>query len=154
MSPLVIGAPAPDFTLPTAAGTTLTLADLAGRRTVLFFYPAALTPACSLEAQEFEAALPDLRAAGYDVVGISPDPVDRLAEFAAEDGLSYPLASDEDLAVMVAYGAYGEKNLYGRIVEAVIRSTVIVGPDLTVERAFHNVKATGHVARLRRELGV
>lgn len=150
---LAPGDPAPAFTLPATTGT-LSLADLAGRRAVLFFFPQAMTPACSMEAAEFQAALPAFREAGYDVVGISPDPVDRLVEFAGRDGLSYPLASDEGRQVMAAYGAHGEKNLYGRTVTAVIRSSVVLAPDGTVEHAFHNVKATGHVARLRRELGV
>ena len=154
MAPLTPGARAPEFVLPTADGGTLRLADLTGRRTVLFFYPAAMTPACSMEAREFEAALPALAAAGVDVVGISPDDVAALARFAERDALTYPLASDPDHAVMSAYGAFGEKNLYGRTVRAVIRSTVVIAPDLSIEKAFHNVKATGHVARLRRDLGV
>ena len=150
---LAPGDPAPAFALPTTTGT-LTLEDLSGRSTILFFFPEAMTPACSLEAAEFQAALPAFRAAGYEVVGISPDPVERLAVFAERDGLSYPLASDESREVMAAYGAYGEKSLYGRTVVAVIRSSVVLGPDGTVAHAFHNVKATGHVARLRRDLGV
>lgn len=151
--PLAPGDPAPAFTLPATTGT-LSLAGLAGRRAVLFFFPQAMTPACSMEAAEFQAALPALQEAGYEVAGISPDPLEQLVEFATRDGLAYPLASDESREVMAAYGAYGEKNLYGRTVTAVIRSSVVVGPDGVVEHAFHNVRATGHVARLRGALGV
>ena len=154
MPRLAVGDPAPDFTLPTADGGTVTLSDLRGRRVVIFFFPAAMTPGCTTQACDFRDSLQSLSSAGYTVLGISPDPVPRLAEFVASAGLTYPLASDEDHAVLDAYGAYGEKKLYGKTVEGVIRSTVVVGPDGAVQLAQYNVRATGHVAKLRRELGV
>ena len=154
MPRLTVGDPAPDFTLPTADGGTLALADLRGGRVVIFFFPAAMTPGCTTQACDFRDSLGALGAAGYTVVGISPDPVPRLAEFAASADLTYPLASDEDRAVLTAYGAYGEKKLYGKTVQGVIRSTVVVGPDGRIEVAQYNVKATGHVAKLRRDLGL
>ena len=149
-----VGDTAPDFTLPTADGGSFTLADQRGHHVVIFFFPAAMTPGCTTQACDFRDSLESLRAAGYTVLGISPDPVPRLAEFVASAGLTYPLASDEDRAVLTAYGAFGEKKLYGKTVTGVIRSTVVVGPDGVVELAQHNVKATGHVAKLRRDLGL
>jgi peroxiredoxin Q/BCP len=154
MPQLAVGDVAPDFTLPSADGTKIRLADLRGRSVVIFFFPAAMTPGCTLEAQDFEVLHPELAAAGYEVVGISPDTPERLAAFAQASGLTYPLGSDVDKVVLLAYGAYGEKKLYGKVVEGVIRSTVVVGPDGTVTLAQYNVKATGHVGRLRRELGL
>lgn len=154
MPQLAVGDVAPDFTLPSADGTKIRLADLRGRSVVVFFFPAAMTPGCTLEAQDFEVLHPELEAAGYEVVGISPDKPERLAAFAEASGLTYPLGSDVDKAVLTAYGAYGEKKLYGKVVEGVIRSTVVVGPDGSVTLAQYNVKATGHVGRLRRELGL
>ncbi len=154
MPQLAVGDVAPDFTLPSADGTKIRLADLRGRSVVIFFFPAAMTPGCTLEAQDFEVLHPELETAGYEVVGISPDKPERLAAFAEASGLTYPLGSDVDKTVLLAYGAYGEKKLYGKVVEGVIRSTVVVGPDGTVNLAQYNVKATGHVGRLRRELGL
>ena len=154
MPQLAVGDVAPDFTLPTADGTKIRLADLRGRSVVVFFFPAAMTPGCTLEAQDFEVLHPELAAAGYEVVGISPDTPEKLAAFAAASGLTYPLASDVDRAVLEAYGAYGEKKLYGKVVMGVIRSTVVVDPDGTVAVAQYGVKATGHVGRLRRVLGL
>lgn len=154
MPQLAVGDVAPDFTLPSADGTKIHLADLRGRSVVIFFFPAAMTPGCTLEAQDFEVLHPELEAAGYEVVGISPDTPEKLAAFAAASGLTYPLGSDVDRSVLLAYGAYGEKKLYGKVVEGVIRSTVVVGPDGTVTLAQYNVKATGHVSRLRRQLGL
>lgn len=154
MPQLAVGDLAPDFTLPTADGTKIRLADLRGRGVVVFFFPAAMTPGCTLEAQDFEVLHPELAAAGYEVVGISPDTPEKLAAFAAQSHLTYPLASDVDRTVLVAYGAYGEKKLYGRTVEGVICSTVVVDPEGRVALAQYNVRATGHVARLRRELGL
>ncbi|EYR63810.1 peroxiredoxin [Actinotalea ferrariae CF5-4] len=154
MARLAPGDLAPDFTLPTADGGSLTLSSLRGHRVVVFFFPAAMTPGCTKEACDFEDSYASLQAAGYTVVGISPDPVERLAEFAESAALTYPLASDADRAVLGSWGAYGEKKLYGKTVEGVIRSTVVVGPDGTVEVAQYNVKATGHVAKLRRDLGL
>jgi peroxiredoxin Q/BCP len=154
MPRLATGDLAPDFTLPTADGGSLTLSGLRGQRVVIFFFPAAMTPGCTTQACDFRDSLETLQAAGYTVLGISPDPVEKLAEFAAQAGLTYPLASDRDRAVLEAYGAYGEKKLYGKTVEGVIRSTVVVDTDGTVRLAQYNVRATGHVAKLRRDLGV
>ena len=145
---------APDFTLPTADGGTLTLSDLRGQHVVVYFYPAAMTPGCTTQACDFRDSLSALTSHGYAVVGVSPDSVPRLAEFVEHDALTYPLASDVDHRVLEEWGAYGEKSLYGKTVTGVIRSTVVVGPDGTVELAQYNVRATGHVARLRKDLGV
>lgn len=145
---------APDFTLPTDDGGEVSLADLRGRRVIVYFYPAAMTPGCTKQACDFSDSLESLRSAGYEVVGISPDKPAKLARFRERDGLGITLASDEDRSVMTAYGAFGEKKLYGKVVQGVIRSTVVVGEDGTVEVAQYNVKATGHVAKLRRDLGL
>ncbi|CAN5160768.1 thioredoxin-dependent thiol peroxidase [soil metagenome] len=154
MPRLSTGDLAPDFTLPTADGGSFTLSDLRGQHVVVYFYPAAMTPGCTTQACDFRDSLTSLAAAGYAVVGISPDPVAKLAQFAAEDGLTFPLASDVDRSVLEGWGAYGEKQLYGKTVTGVIRSTVVVGPDGRVELAQYNVKATGHVAKLRRDLKI
>ena len=154
MPRLSAGDLAPDFTLPTADGGTATLSDLRGQHVVVYFYPAAMTPGCTTQACDFRDSLSSLAAAGYAVIGISPDPVDKLARFAEEDGLTFPLASDADRSVLEAWGAFGEKKLYGKTVTGVIRSTVVVDPDGRVELAQYNVKATGHVAKLRRDLKI
>ena len=154
MPQLAPGDIAPDFTLPTADGGQLTLSELRGRTVVIFFFPAAMTPGCTLEACDFEDFHGRLADDGYQVVGVSPDAPGRLAEFAAAEHLTYPLASDADRSVLDAYGAYGEKSLYGKTVTGVIRSTVVVDPAGLVAVATYNVRATGHVARLRKELGV
>ncbi|WP_199423947.1 peroxiredoxin [Actinotalea solisilvae] len=154
MPRLSVGDPAPDFTVPTADGGTFTLSEQRGTRVVIFFFPAAMTPGCTTQACDFRDSLGALQAAGYTVLGISPDPVPRLQEFTESAALTYPLGSDPDRAVLLAYGAYGEKKLYGKTVEGVIRSTVVVGADGDVEVAQYNVKATGHVAKLRRDLGL
>jgi len=151
---LAVGDPAPDFTLPTADGGSVTLSDLRGRHVIVYFYPAAMTPGCTKEACDFRDSLASLQAAGYAVVGISPDPVDKLAKFVERDQLTFPLASDPDHAVLEVWGAWGVKKLYGREVTGVIRSTVVVDPDGKVELAQYNVRATGHVAKLRRDLAV
>jgi thioredoxin-dependent peroxiredoxin len=148
------GDPAPDFMLTTDKGETLRLADLAGKRVILYAYPAAMTPGCTTQACDFRDSLSSLAARGLSVVGISPDSPRKLAEFRERDGLTFPLVSDPDKAVLTAYGAYGEKQNYGRTVMGVIRSTFVIGPDSRIERAYYNVKATGHVAKLRRDLGV
>lgn len=148
------GDAAPDFTLPTDDGGEVSLADLRGRRVIVYFYPAAMTPGCTKQACDFSDSLESLRAAGYEVVGISPDKPAKLAKFRERDGLGITLASDEDRSVMTSYGAFGEKKLYGKVVQGVIRSTVVVGEDGTVELAQYNVKATGHVAKLRKDLGL
>ncbi|NCT91605.1 thioredoxin-dependent thiol peroxidase [Cellulomonas sp. APG4] len=152
MTRLAAGDLAPDFTLPTDDGGSLTLSELRGGRVVIFFFPAAMTPGCTTQACDFRDSLETLKASGYTVVGISPDPVEKLARFREEAGLTYRLASDVDRAVLTTYGAYGEKKLYGKVVEGVIRSTIVVGTDGTVELAQYNVRATGHVAKLLRDL--
>jgi len=148
---------APDFTLPAADGGQVSLTDLradADKGVVVYFYPAAGTPGCTKEACDFRDSLASLQGAGYAVVGISPDGVDKLARFAESEGLTFPLASDADHEVLDAYGAWGEKKNYGKTYVGVIRSTVVVGKDGTVQLAQYNVRATGHVARLRKLLGV
>ena len=148
------GDPAPDFTLRTDTGEQLHLADLRGRRVVLYAYPAAMTPGCTTQACDFRDSLSSLNAAGVDVVGISPDSPERLAQFRAKEGLTFPLVSDPDRSVLTAYGAYGEKQNYGKTVVGVIRSTFVIDSEGRIERAMYNVKATGHVAKLRRDLGL
>ncbi|MET3809148.1 thioredoxin-dependent thiol peroxidase [Arthrobacter sp. UYEF3] len=149
---LVPGDTAPDFQLLDSTGREVGLEDFRGRSTVVYFYPAAATPGCTKQACDFRDSLSALRAAGCDVVGISPDPVEKLAKFAAAEGLSFPLLSDPDHAVAEAYAAWGEKKNYGRSYDGLIRSTVVVGPDGKVILAKYNVRATGHVAKLRRDL--
>jgi peroxiredoxin Q/BCP len=151
---LAPGDAAPDFTLTTDSGETLRLSDLAGQTVVLYAYPAAMTPGCTTQACDFRDSLQSLKAAGVSVVGISPDAPAKLAKFRERDHLNFPLVSDPDKAVLTAYGAYGEKQNYGKTVLGVIRSTFVIGPDGRIEKAFYNVKATGHVAKLRRDLGI
>ncbi|AKG45301.1 thioredoxin-dependent thiol peroxidase [Streptomyces xiamenensis] len=146
------GDPAPAFSLPDADGKRVSLADHAGRKVIVYFYPAALTPGCTKQACDFTDNLQLLAGAGYDVIGISPDKPEKLAKFREKESLGITLLSDPDKAVLEAYGAFGEKKLYGKTVTGVIRSTVIVGEDGKVERALYNVKATGHVAKLIRDL--
>ncbi len=148
------GDPAPDFTLSTDTGGDLRLADLRGRRVVLYAYPAAMTPGCTTQACDFRDSLSSLNAAGVDVVGISPDSTEKLAKFRAKEHLTFPLVSDPDKSVLTAYGAYGEKQNYGKTVVGVIRSTFVIDREGRIERAMYNVKATGHVAKLRRDLGL
>ncbi|XTZ14670.1 thioredoxin-dependent thiol peroxidase [Micromonospora echinospora] len=148
------GDPAPDFTLPTDSGSTLSLTDLRGRKVILYAYPAAMTPGCTKQACDFRDSLASLQAAGYEVVGISPDKPEKLATFRERDAVTFPLVSDTDKAVLTAYGAFGEKQSYGRTVTGVIRSTFVVDEDGKIERALYNVRATGHVAKLRRDLGL
>jgi thioredoxin-dependent peroxiredoxin len=148
------GAPAPDFTLKNSAGEDVSLRDFRGRSTVIYFYPAASTPGCTKQACDFRDSLASLKQAGYEVVGISPDAVGKLAKFADAEGLNFPLLSDEDHAVAEAYAAWGEKKNYGRTYEGLIRSTIVVDPAGTVTAAQYNVRATGHVAKLRRDLKV
>ena len=148
------GDPAPDFTLPTDTGETVTLSDLRGRRVIVYFYPTAMTPGCTTQACDFSDSLDRLDAEGYTVLGISKDPVEKLAKFRAKEGLTITLLSDVDRDVLTAWGAFGEKKLYGKVVEGVIRSTFVVDADGKIELAQYNVKATGHVAKLRRDLGV
>lgn len=154
MPRLEIGSPAPDFTLTTADGATATLSDLRGRRVIVYFYPAAMTPGCTTQACDFRDSLDALVAHGTAVLGISPDPPATLAQFVERDAITFPLLSDPDHSVLEAWGAWGEKSLYGKTVVGVIRSTVVVDPDGVVELARYNVKATGHVASLRTALGI
>lgn len=151
---LAPGDAAPDFTLTTDRDTRLSLSDLRGRRVILYAYPAAMTPGCTTQACDFRDSLASLQKAGFEVVGISPDQPAKLAQFRERDAITFPLVSDPDKAVLRAYGAYGEKQNYGRTVQGVIRSTFVIDADGKIERAMYNVKATGHVAKLRRELGV
>jgi peroxiredoxin Q/BCP len=151
---LAPGDAAPDFSLPDADGNEVSLSSLRGQRVIIYFYPAAMTPGCTTQACDFRDSLSSLAAAGFAVLGISPDSPAKLAKFRARDGLTFPLLSDEKRAVLEAYGAYGEKMLYGKKSVGVIRPTFVVGPGGTIEQAQYAVKATGHVARLRKELGV
>ena len=148
------GDPAPDFTLPDADGTPVSLSDYRGRTVVVYFYPAAGTSGCTKQACDFRDNLAELNGAGLDVVGISPDPQPKLARFRDAEGLTFPLLSDPERTVLDAYGAYGEKTMYGKKVTGVIRSTFVVGADGTLDQALYNVKATGHVAGLRKKLDV
>jgi peroxiredoxin Q/BCP len=148
------GQQAPDFRLADDAGGSVGLADFAGRKVIVYFYPAAMTPGCTKQACDFSESLDSLRKDGYEVVGISKDKPAKLATFRERDRLTIPLLSDEDLSVHTAYGAWGEKKLYGKTVEGVIRSTFVVDEEGKVSHAFYNVKATGHVAKLRRDLGI
>ena len=148
------GDDAPDFSLPTDAGKTLSLKDLRGRKVVLYAYPAAMTPGCTTQACDFRDNIASLKGAGYEVVGISPDSPVQLAKFRERDALTFPLVGDEDKTVLTAYGAYGEKQLYGKTVVGVLRSTFVIDEQGRIERAMYNVKATGHVAKLRKDLGI
>lgn len=154
MTQLEIGSPAPAFTLVDQDEKEVSLSDYAGGSVILFFYPAAMTPGCTTEACDFRDSLAPLQAAGYTVLGISRDEPAKLRQFRERDGLTYDLLSDPDHAVHEAYGAWGEKMNYGKKVEGVIRSTFVVDAAGTIAQALYNVKATGHVARLRKLLGV
>ncbi|GAA4613265.1 thioredoxin-dependent thiol peroxidase [Saccharopolyspora hordei] len=151
---LAVGDAAPEFSLPDADGKTVSLSDYRGRSVVVYFYPAASTPGCTKEACDFRDSLAALNDAGFDVVGISPDKPAKLATFRDAQGLTFPLLADEDKSVMTAWGAFGEKKNYGRVVQGVIRSTFVVDPEGKIAKALYNVKATGHVERLRKDLGV
>ncbi|KLU08737.1 MULTISPECIES: thioredoxin-dependent thiol peroxidase [Kocuria] len=148
------GRKAPDFTLPDAQGRPVSLADHRGRRVVVYFYPKASTPGCTTQACDFRDSLERFAADGFAVVGISPDGPEALARFADAEALTFPLLSDADHRVAEAYGAWGEKKNYGKTYEGLVRSTVVVGPEGDVELAQYNVRATGHVAKLRRDLGL
>jgi thioredoxin-dependent peroxiredoxin len=151
---LAPGDPAPDFTLPDADGKPVSLSDYRGRRVVVYFYPAASTPGCTKQACDFRDNLAELNGAGLDVIGISPDKQAKLVKFRDAEGLTFPLLSDVDKEVLTAWGAFGEKQMYGRTVTGVIRSTFVVDPEGKIEQAFYNVRATGHVAKLRKDLKV
>jgi thioredoxin-dependent peroxiredoxin len=151
---LEAGDEAPDFTLSDAEGNQVTLSALRGQQVIVYFYPAALTPGCTKEACDFTASLPELTKAGMTVLGISPDAPAKLRKFRDKEHITFPLLSDPDRSVHEAYGAYGEKMNYGKKTMGVIRSTFLVGADGKIEKAYYAVKATGHVDRLRKELGV
>jgi thioredoxin-dependent peroxiredoxin len=151
---LTEGDVAPDFRLPGSDGAEVALSDFRGRHVVVYFYPSAGTPGCTKQACDFRDSLAELNDAGFAVVGISPDKPAKLAKFVADEGLTFPLLSDESKDVLTSWGAYGEKQNYGRTVMGVIRSTFVVGPDGKIVKAMYNVRATGHVAKLRRELNV
>jgi len=158
MSKLSVGDIAPAFTLPDPDGNPVSLSDYAGRRVIVYFYPAAMTPGCTTQAVDFSSALAEIAAAGLDVVGISPDTVAKLAAFRREQSLAFPLLADPERRALEAYGAFGRKVLYGKEIEGVIRSTFVVNVDTDgvghIEVAQYNVKATGHVAKLRRDLRI
>jgi thioredoxin-dependent peroxiredoxin len=151
---LAAGDTAPDFTLTSDTGSQVALSGLRGRKVIVYFYPAAMTPGCTKQACDFTDSLDSLRGAGYEVLGISPDKPEKLAKFRARDGLTLTLLSDPDRQVMRAWGAFGEKKLYGKVVEGVIRSTFVLDEEGRIELAQYNVKATGHVAKLRKDLGL
>ncbi|MEO7069746.1 MAG: thioredoxin-dependent thiol peroxidase [Nostocoides sp.] len=154
MTRLEPGTQAPDFTLPDDEGKQVSLADLRGKKAIIYFYPAAMTPGCTAEACDFSESLESLGNHGYSVVGISPDKPEKLATFRAKEHLTVALLGDPDKEVLKAWGAYGEKELYGKTVEGVIRSTVVLDEQGVVTHAWYNVKATGHVAKVRRDLGL
>ena len=151
---LTAGDQAPEFTLPDADGTEVSLKELRGKNVIVYFYPAAMTPGCTQQACDFRDSLDSLAAHGYTVLGISPDKPAKLQKFRDRDGVTFPLLSDPDKQVLTAYGAFGEKTMYGKKVTGVIRSTFVVDPDGKIALAQYNVKATGHVAKLRRDLGL
>ncbi|RRE04204.1 thioredoxin-dependent thiol peroxidase [Mycobacteroides abscessus subsp. massiliense] len=151
---LEVGDKAPTFTLLDADGKKVSLSSYKGRKVIIYFYPAAMTPGCTKQACDFRDSLAELNEAGLDVIGISPDKPEKLAKFRERDGVNFPLLSDPDKTTLTAYGAFGEKKLYGKIVEGVIRSTFVVDERGNIEVAQYNVKATGHVAKLRRDISV
>ena len=152
------GDPAPEFTLPDAEGKPVTLSSYRGRRVIVYCYPAALTPGCTTQAVDFTAAAGDLAEAGLDIIGISPDDPEKLLQFRDQQSVAFPLLADPDKTTLHAYGAFGEKMLYGKLIEGVIRSTFVVDVDAdgkgTIAVAQYNVKAAGHVDKLRRDLKV
>jgi peroxiredoxin Q/BCP len=154
MPRLEVGDKAPAFSLPDADGNPVSLADYKGRKVIVYFYPAASTPGCTKEACDFRDNLAELNEAGLDVIGISPDKPAKLAKFRDAEGLTFPLLSDPDREVLEAWGAYGEKKMYGKTVQGVIRSTFVVDEDGRIAVAQYNIRATGHVAKLRRDLSV
>ncbi|MBC7402056.1 MAG: thioredoxin-dependent thiol peroxidase [Microbacteriaceae bacterium] len=151
---LEAGQTAPAFTLTDQDGSPVSLGDYAGDRVIVYFYPAASTPGCTTEACDFRDNINSLKSAGYTVLGVSKDGAPALKKFQTEQGLNFPLLSDPDLAVHNAYGAYGEKSLYGKTVTGTIRSTFAVDESGAITLPLYNVKATGHVASLRKKLGI
>ena len=154
MTRLSPGDPAPDFTLSDDPGREVSLSDHRGRKVIVYFYPAAMTSGCTKQACDFSDSLESLQGAGYEVLGVSPDQPEKLAKFRARDNLSVTLLSDPDKQVLTEYGAFGEKKMYGKVVQGVIRSTFVVDEEGRIEVAQYNVKATGHVAKLRKDLGL
>ena len=154
MSKLEAGESAPGFSLSDKDGNTVSLADYAGKKVIVYFYPAASSPGCTTQACDFRDNMASLQAEGYTVLGVSKDELPALQKFAEDEHLGFPLLSDPDLAVHNAYGAYGEKSMYGKTVTGVLRSTFVVDEQGTLEHALYNVKATGHVASLRKKLGL
>ena len=140
------------FSLPDQDGRTVSSEDYAGKRLIMFFYPKAMTPGCTAEACDFRDSYDDLLAAGYEIVGVSPDPPERNAEFREKEGLPFPLLSDEDHSLAESLGVWGKKKNYGKEYEGIIRSTFVIGPNGEIEREYRNVKATGHVARIKQDL--
>ncbi|MFS8494069.1 MAG: thioredoxin-dependent thiol peroxidase [Actinomycetes bacterium] len=140
------------FSLPDQDGRTVSSEDYAGKRLIMFFYPKAMTPGCTAEACDFRDSYDDLLAAGYEIVGVSPDPPERNAKFREKEGLPFPLLSDEDHSLAESLGVWGKKKNYGKEYEGIIRSTFVIGPDGEIERAYRNVKATGHVAQIKQDL--
>ena len=151
---LEVGDKPPAFSLPDADGNTVKLSDYKGRRVLVYFYPAASTPGCTKQACDFRDSLTELNGAGIDVVGISPDKPEKLAKFRDAEELTFPLLSDPEKKVLTAWGAFGEKKMYGKTVQGVIRSTFLVDEKGKIAVAQYNVKATGHVAKLRGELSL
>ncbi len=151
---LAPGDAAPDFSLSDDSEHQVSLSSLRGQRVIIYFYPAAMTPGCTKQACDFRDSRADLAGSGFTVLGISPDSPARLAKFRDKEGLTFPLLSDPDREVLSAYGAFGEKMMYGKTTVGVIRSSFVIDPDGIVEHAYYGVKATGHVARLRKDLGV
>ncbi|THJ74370.1 thioredoxin-dependent thiol peroxidase [Candidatus Frankia alpina] len=151
---LAPGDPAPEFTLSDADGNEVSLSAFRGRRVVVYFYPAASTPGCTKQACDFRDSLAQLNDAGIDVLGISPDKPAKLVKFRDNESLTFPLLSDPERSVLAAYGAFGEKTMYGKKTVGVIRSTFVIGADGRVEVAQYNVRATGHVAKLLRDLNL
>lgn len=149
---LAAGMDAPDFVLQDSEGQTVSLPQFRGRRVLLYFYPAAMTPGCTTQANDFQDNLAELDGLGVAVIGVSPDSVEKLAQFREKENLSFPLLSDPEKSVLQAYGAYGEKSMYGKKTVGVIRSTFLIGASGVIEKAMYNVKATGHVAKVIREL--
>lgn len=151
---LAVGDPAPEFTLPDSEGKQVSLSDFRGRNVVVYFYPAAGTPGCTKQACDFRDNLAELNDAGFDVLGISPDKQAKLASFVEAEGITFPLLSDVERTALTEWGAFGEKKNYGRTVMGVIRSTFVVDPEGKIAKAAYNVRATGHVAKLRKDLAV
>ncbi len=141
-----------EFNLPNQDGDLVSSADFAGRRLVMFFYPAAMTPGCTLESCDFRDNYDEFSDAGYEIVGVSPDPPSKNAKFREKEGLNFDLLSDEDKELATSLGAWGPKTLYGKLMDGLIRSTFVIGPDGSLEKAYRNVKATGHVARIKADL--